>query len=96
MTIKEYLIGCELKAAEYRLSELKDMGAPVVMITGQEKCVEDMKAGIFKVSGDTELLEEEYVEREVKKGRSGKPYLTINGHINYFPKAKYGRYITEA
>lgn len=96
MTVKEYLIYCELKGAEDRLSKLQDMNAPVVMIEGQKKIVADLQNGKFVVSGDIHLLEEDYSGHEMRKGRGGKVYVVINGHINYFPNARYGRYIKEA
>ena len=96
MTIREKIIANEITAQTDRLTKLSEMGAPAVMITGTEKIIADLKSGNIKVGGDTELLDQEYVSGESKKGNGGKVYIQINGNINYFPNARYGRYIKAA
>lgn len=81
-----------------RLSSLVAIQAPDVMIKGIEKDIRDMEAGKeVKISGDVEYLEHEFVSETFKTGRGGKKYVEFtlaNGEkINYFPNAKYGRYI---
>lgn len=96
MTIFEYILDCELKSAEERLEKLKEFDAPTVIINGQESAIENLKAGKITISGDTDVLSDIYESREIKKGRGGKIYITINGNVNYFPNARYGRYIKKA
>lgn len=97
MTIKEYIIHGALKLAEDRLKQLNMMGAPKVMIDGQQKYVASLKAGELKISGDTDVLVEDFVDREFKKGKGGKAYISINsGTVNFFPNARYGMYIRRA
>ena len=97
MTVREYLLGALVKLAEERLEKLVEYRAPQVMIDGQQKYVASLKAGELKISGDTDVLDEEFVDRELKKGRGGKGYVSINsGTINFFPNAKYGMYIKRA
>lgn len=94
MTIKEFIIKCEAKSLTERAEKLEAMSAPKIMIEGCMKAVADLEAGILPVSGASELLDIEYVQHEQRKGRGGKVYVTFNGTINYFPQAKYGRFIT--
>jgi hypothetical protein len=94
-TIGEYIILKELEMATNRRNKLEEIGAPEIMISGCNKCIEDLKNGKIEISGSTNLLEIEYVSSEVKKGRGGKVYISFNGFINYFPNAKYGKYIAE-
>lgn len=96
MTIREKIITNEIAAQSERLTKLSEMGAPAVMITGTEKIIADLKSGNLKVGGDVELLDQEYVSGEPKKGNGGKTYIQINGNINYFPNTRYGRYIKMA
>ena len=95
MTIKEYLINGTETALEERRQKLIDMGAPSILIekTGEELI--NLYNGKFTCGGEIELLNEEMVDVEQKKGRGGIPYYTFNGNINYFPNAKYGRYIAK-
>lgn len=97
MTIRDYIIDGALKTAEDRLEKLIEMGAPNVMITGQQSAVDSLKSGELKIGGDVELLNEEFVDREFKKGNGGKAYISINsGTVNFFPNARYGMYIKRA
>lgn len=97
MTIKEYLLNCEISSKKDRIEKLEQIGAPKVIIDGEKKMLEEMESGKFNVSGDIEALSEEMKSREVKKGRGGKLYVSFNGgKVNYFPAAKYGRYIKYA
>lgn len=96
MTIREWIIKGTLNAASYRLEKLKEIGAPEVMIEGQSKMVDNLKNGIIKIGGDTEILDEEYIGCEKKTGRGGKTYFIINNEVNFFPAAKYGLYIKRA
>lgn len=96
MTIREKIIENEITATAQRLEALENMGAPAVVIEGTKKNLDALKAGIIKVGGDNKLLDEEYINGEVKKGNGGKQYVHINGCINYFPNAQYGRFIATA
>ncbi len=95
MTIKEYIIDGAITTFMDRENKLKEMGAPTIMITSIGEEIDRLMKGILKCSGDTDLLEEEYISVEKKKGRGGKPYFVFNGNINYFPHARYGRFIAK-
>ena len=94
MTIKEHIISSTKLALEDRISKLEDMQAPAVVIDAEKRNLEDVEN--IKISGEVELLEEEFKTVERWKGRGGVVYYRYNGNINYFPKARYGRYITLA
>ena len=96
MTIREWICQNEARMFEYRLERLEAMNAPKVMIEAQRKAVDELKAGKIEVGGEKNLLDVEFESFIQKKGNGGKAYLTINGKINYFPQAQYGRYIKTA
>ena len=95
MTVKEYILEKEIISVGNRLERLKELGAPKIMITTLEGEVEALKQGELKIGGDLTLLDETFENREIKTGRGGSQYVQINGSINYFPTAKYGRYIVK-
>lgn len=95
MKIREWILNSLKEYAVYRLDKLTDIGAPKIIIEGQSKYLAELEQGILKVSGDVELLDEDYKFNERRKGRGGVVYYIINGNINFFPNAKYGMYITE-
>jgi hypothetical protein len=95
MTIKEFLMNEELKSWKDSLVRFKELGAPQVILDHYQNKVNELEAGKFRVGGMKYLLSEEYVSHEECKGTGGREYLRINGHINYFPRAKYDRYIIE-
>ena len=96
MTIKEFIIDREMVVYEGRLNSLLELGAPDIMIESQRKAVAALQSGDFKIGGDPYLLDYEFSEWKVYKGRGGKMYVQFDEKINYFPTAKYGRYIKEA
>ena len=95
MTIKEFIIDREMVVYEGRLENLIELGAPDIMIESQRKMVDALKRGDFKVGGDSYWLDYEFSEWKTYKGRGGKMYVQFDGKVNYFPTAKYGRYIKE-
>lgn len=96
MTIREWICGNEARMAEERLSKLETIGAPQVMLDGTRKAAEALRNGELDIGGNASLLDVEFENFTQKKGSGGKPYITINGRINYFPQARYGRYIALA
>lgn len=96
MTIREYILEGALKSAETRLDDLIKLNAPRVIIDGQQEYVNKLRAGELNIGGDTSVLDEEFVSREMKKGRGGKTYIVINENVNFFPNARYGMYIRRA
>lgn len=94
MTVKEHIIKSTKLALEERISKLEDMQAPSVMLDAEKRNLENIEN--IKISGEVELLEEEFETVEQRKGRGGVVYYRYNGNINYFPKAKYGRYISKS
>lgn len=96
MTIREWICKNESRMMNERADKLEAMRAPEIMIVNCRKLAEELKAGIMKCGGDTELLDIEMEKFEVRKGKGGKPYINLNGFINYFPEARYGRFIKRA
>jgi len=96
MTIREWICKNEARMTAERADKLEALKAPQIMIEATRKMAEALKAGILKCGGDAELLDIEMESFEVRKGRGGKAYISLNGNINYFPEAKYGRFITMA
>lgn len=97
MTIREWICKNEARMTAERADKLESLGAPKIMIEGTRDKAEALKNGILKCGGDTELLNAEMESFEVRKGRGGKTYISLNdGNINYFPETKYGRFIKRA
>lgn len=96
MTIREELLRVSIDATIKRKQQLESIGAPEIVIESCQHQIDAMKSGEFEISGDIDVLDEEFLSAEVKKGRGGKIYYVINGNINYFPNAKYKRYIRRA
>lgn len=94
MTVKEHIIKSTKLALKDRIYKLEDMQAPSVVIDAEKRNLENIEN--IKISGELELLEEEFETVEQRKGRGGVVYYRYNGNINYFPKAKYGRYISKS
>lgn len=95
-TIRRFICENEARQRLERAESLAKIGAPAVMIDGCKREAERLTAGELEISGDASLLDEVVESFEVRKGKGGKPYVSFNGTINYFPVAKYGRYITVA
>ena len=94
MKIHEKIRAWMIRELEERQRALEEMGAPDVIIEGNRKALDDLKAGgKLKIGGDLDALEEEQETVEAKKGRGGKVYYQINGNVMFFPKAAYGMYI---
>ena len=93
-TIKQFICENEARQRLERAMSLEKIGAPKVMIDGCKREAERLSAGELEISGDTSLLDVAVESFEVRKGKGGKPYINFNSSINYFPVAKYGRYIT--
>ena len=95
MTIKEYIIEGTKTALEERRDKLVAMQAPDILITSIGDELINLYKGELKCSGEIELLDEEMNNVEQRKGKGGIPYYVFNGNINYFPKAKYGRFVAK-
>ena len=95
MTIKEYIIKNTEEHLRCRRATLKAMNAPEVLLDSIADELARLYCGELRCSGEIELLEEEFRSDELKKGRGGIAYHVFNGNINYFPRAKYGRYIAK-
>lgn len=90
MTLKEKITEIEIATMTVRLENLTAMNAPKIML---ETISKEIAKNDIKVGGDTELLAEIFQTVEVKKGNGGKQYLIFNGNIQYFPQARFGRFI---
>lgn len=91
MTIRQYLTERILQSQKERLESLMQIGAPDIVIQSLKDTIDK---GKVKIGGDQSLLDEEFQTIEQKKGNGGKPYYIINEYIRFFPKAKYGMFIT--
>ena len=91
MTIKQFLSNSEKQMAISRLTKLKEIKAPKVIIASLEKIISNWDSE-FKVGGQKELLELEYKKHEKAAGNGGNFYLRINGDVLYFPQARFGRF----
>ena len=96
MTIREWICKNEARMAAERLTKLETIGAPKVMLEGIRKEITELESGKLKIGGDKALLDVEFGSFEQKKGKGGKVYVQINGNVNYFPVAQFGRYIAVA
>jgi len=97
MNIKEKIIEMRLKSCEYCLTRFEEIGAPEVMITRLKEITADLKNGILDVNDKGNIFNETYVNHEVKTGRGGKKYISLNnGTLNYFPEGKYGPFTSRA
>lgn len=92
-TIRNFISKNELQSADDRLQKLIEIGAPKVMIDAQRKLVDNWDG--IKANGDDFLLDIPYQSHEVKKGNGGKIYVIFNGYIQYFPTAKFGRFVSK-
>ena len=92
-TIKEHIIQAELKGLRERVNKLIQAEAPDIIIESIEREIQKLEQGILKIGGDKSLLDREFISCEIKTGNGGKKYVQFNNNINYFPNAKYGRYI---
>lgn len=95
MTIKEYILKQTKEYVVWRKDRLINMDAPAVLIKSCDEEMERLEKGDLRCSGEVELLDNEFVSHDVKEGRGGKLYHVFNGNINYFPKAKHGRFIVK-
>jgi hypothetical protein len=101
MKLNEFLREKILIGTKKRLASLVVISAPQVMLKGIKNQIRDLESGKdFKVKGDIKYLEYDFVSETWKTGRGGKKYVEFtlkNGDkeekVNYFPNAKYGRYI---
>lgn len=95
MTIKDVIIKTELTALKERLEKMKEMDAPDIIIDSLLTEINNLESGSLKIGGDKSLLNTEFVSSEIKTGSGGKRYVHFNNGINYFPQARYGRYIAK-
>ena len=93
MTIKQWIIEKTKDALYERKVKLEELEAPKIMITSLEEELLRLSWNELNCGGDVELLEAELTDVEKKTGRGGSIYYTFNGTVNYFPKAKYGRFV---
>ena len=93
MTIREFICKHEAEGAQEHLDRLIELGAPQIILDGWKKAVAALKDGKVECGGDSGLLNVEVVDFIKRKGNGGKPWVQFNGFINYFPQAKYGRFI---
>lgn len=95
MTIKDFIIEGTTSALIDRWKRLKDMDAPAILIQCCEEELTRLANHELRCDGKVELLNEEYLSHVEKKGRGGITYYVFNGNINYFPHAKYGRFVVK-
>ena len=95
-TIRRFICENEARQRLERAEALERLGSPKIMVEECKRQAASLSAGELEISGDASLLDVVVESFEVRKGKGGKPYISFNGSINYFPVAKYGRYITVA
>ena len=96
-TIKEYIQENEIRHLEITLEKCEELNAPAIITRGSEDALRRWKEMDIRISGEPELMNEKLVDWEVKKGRGGKVFLSINGGtILYFPYARFGAFIKRA
>ena len=94
MIIKEYIIINELNYLEYRLTRLKEIQAPAIVIKNTEDEINRLKEGNLVIRGTKKLLDIEIDEQLIKaEGKPGNQVITFNNQVVYFPDAPNGRYI---
>ena len=97
MKIRDKIIEVMLKNVTERCEKMIEIGGPAIIIENLKKEIENLKNGILKVKDKENLLDNEFIDIEWKKGKGGVPYATFNnGSINYFPNSRYGAFITKA
>ena len=96
-TIRQHLNEKIAEGSKIRYEKLKEIKAPYVMIENQTKITNMAENGEIVFSGDQEALELTYKSSTKFKGRGGKPWYqfeTEEGRlVNYFPAARFGRFI---
>ena len=96
MKIRDKIIESMLKIVTERCEKMIEIRGPAIIIENLKKEIENLKNGILKVKDKENLLDNEFVDIEWKKGRGGVPYATFNnGSIDYFPNARYDAFITK-
>lgn len=98
MKIKNYLFKKIAESNRKRAKRFIEIGAPKIVIENLLQEAEKLETGgSVKIDGDKEALDLEFVSEEFLTGRGGKKYIQFmigNGQkVNYFPNARYGRYI---
>ena len=97
MTIKEHIVEKEIEFKKERIEKLEKIGSPAIILKLEKEQLVDLQKGNIKIAGDVKALDEIMADVVVKKGRGGVPYACYNGgKVNYFPNAKYGRFIKYA
>ena len=97
-TIKKYIKKKVIEVYEYRIKRFKEINAPEIIQLNLKRLLKELKnGGEVDIKGDIEYLDFEFVTEEIKVGRGGKEYsqftLKSGEKVNYFPSARYGRYI---
>lgn len=97
MTIREKIIESEIKMLVERIKQYKSIDGPECVIKKMEADIVDLQSGKIKIGGSKELLDIEWNGENVtvSKAFGGKLKIQYNGFINYYPHARYGRFITE-
>ena len=93
MKIRDYVVKCALAEAKKRREDYIRISGPQCIIENLAKRIAELEQGVVKVGGDNSLLDYEFENKELKKGRGGVPYVQFDGKINYFPYAQHGKYI---
>ena len=93
-TIRTWISERAAADAEARIADLQRLRAPAIVIDQERRKGEAARAGQLEFKGEIALLDEEFENVQVSKGRGGKPVLLFNGRIYYFPKARFGRFVS--
>ena len=100
MKLKEYLLEKMKLGKENRIKRLKEINAPEIIIENEKKQYENILKGNINLlinKWNDNDFDVEFIKEERKTGNGGKVYFQFttkdNKIINFFPNAKYGRFI---
>jgi restriction endonuclease Mrr len=103
-TVAEHMAKMFEASFATRLEKLKEIKAPEIMISQIEKNLQfvltnDPLTAVKELVGckEPELFNAIFISSETKTGNGGKKYAiyqTSMGELNYFPNARFGRWLT--
>ena len=98
MKLQEQLNANAIIGTKKRIQELSGIAPDILIENLKENLsfLEESKSNYFNVTGDKEVLKWEVKSFESFNGRGGKSYIVFHckeGDVNFFPNARYGRYI---
>ena len=97
VTIRDHINKTIVAGSEIRLPKLIAIKAPQVIIDRQREIISLAKENKIVINGDQEALDLTFKSYEILTGRDGKEWVKFlteeNITVNYFPNARYSRFI---